>query len=100
MSGQLLREETTLKMFTSGDPGIGYVALGAWGYEATPAGCEQPLRLVERRGDIEGVKVLTVLDIDHDRSFAIFSNRAETDWGWIWASQGISAELASAVFCQ
>ncbi len=100
MSGQLLQEPTTLKMFTDGDPGIGYVALGAWGYQASPAGCEKPIRLVERRGDIEGVKVLTVLDIDNDRSFAIFSNRVETDWGWIWAGQGISAELASAVFCE
>lgn len=100
MSGQLLREQATLEMFTTGDPGIGYVALGVWGYEVTPTGCDQPLRLVERRGDIEGVKVLTVLDINNDRSFAIFSNRAETDWGWIWARQGISAELASAAFCQ
>ena len=99
MSGKVLGQQATLAAFAEGVPELGYVALGAWAYEATPQGCEAPLRLVERRGDIEGVHVLTMLDIANDRSFAAFSNRAETDWGWLWAGEGLAADLASRAFC-
>ncbi len=99
MSGDLLTQDEVIGAFTTGVPELGFVALGAWAYDAELPGCDAPLRLVERRGDIEGVHVLTMLDIEHDRSFAMFSNRAETDWGWIWARQGLAFDVATEVFC-
>ncbi|MCQ8185901.1 serine hydrolase domain-containing protein [Parvularcula maris] len=89
-----LREE-----FGRGVPELGYVALTVWGQEAQLEGCSETLSLIERRGHLKGTKILTLQAPDLQRSLVAFSNRDETDWGWIWAREGFAYELASTVFC-
>jgi CubicO group peptidase (beta-lactamase class C family) len=99
MAGEIVRDPALRAEMGRGVPELGYVGLTVWGYEATPDGCSAPLHIVERQGHLRGTKILTLQAPDLKRSIVAFSNRDETDWGWIWSGQGFSWDLASAVFC-
>lgn len=99
MDGKILKDEAVLNAFGEGNPRFGYVALSVWGYRGRLSGCEEPVRLIERQGDLGGTKVLVLMAPDLNRSIVAFSNRDETDWGWIWQGRGFSYDLASAAFC-
>jgi CubicO group peptidase (beta-lactamase class C family) len=94
VTDQRLREE-----FGRGVPELGYVALTVWGQEVQLDGCDGQVSLIERRGHLKGTKILTLQAPDLQRSLVAFSNRDETDWGWLWAREGFAYELASTVFC-
>ncbi|MEE4209513.1 MAG: serine hydrolase domain-containing protein, partial [Parvularcula sp.] len=97
--GGFISDHALRRAFETGVPELGYVALTAWAYNGRLGGCEEPVRIVERQGHLTGTKVLTLMAPDLGRSIVAFSNREETDWGWIWAGEGLSFELASAAFC-
>ena len=98
MDHRLLGAEATRVMWT-GDPQLGYVALGAWSFPARLAGCAKPIALVERRGEIGGVQVRNLMAPELHAALVVLSNTSRTDFGEIWQGKGLMHELASAAFC-
>lgn len=98
LDGRLLDADSAATAWT-GEPRLGYVALGAWAFPARLRGCEGPVRLVERRGEIGGVEVRNLLAPDLGRAMVVFADRSDLDFGEIWQGRGMSFELASAGFC-
>jgi CubicO group peptidase (beta-lactamase class C family) len=98
MSHQLLGIDATRVMWT-GDPRLGYVALGAWSFPATLAGCSEPVALVERRGEIGGVQIRNLIAPALGAAVVVLSNTAQTTFGEIWQGKGWMYGLASAAFC-
>lgn len=94
----LLGQAATDTMW-EGDPKLGYVALGAWGFDATLRGCAQPVKLVERRGAIGGVQVRNILVPGHGLAIVIFTNDGNFDFGEIWQGNGFSHDVISAAVC-
>ncbi len=83
----------------TGEPKLGYVALGAWAFETRLAGCKAAVKLVERRGDVGGVQVRNLIAPQLGASLVVFTNLAELDFGEVWQARGLSYELAAAAFC-
>lgn len=98
ISDNLLKPETRDLMWRS-EPAFGYAALGQWVYEAGLAGCAKPVRLVERRGAISGVKVLNIIAPDAQSIIIIFVNRENFDWGAIWSMKGFAYDVLNEVLC-
>lgn len=98
MTRRLLTPASTATMWT-GDPKLGHQALGAWAFPATLAGCDAPVRLVERRGAVGGTQVRNVIAPDLGLALVVFTNDASVDFGEIWQGKGLSHVLLSAAFC-
>jgi CubicO group peptidase (beta-lactamase class C family) len=91
--------EPSTKLMWTGEPRLGYVALGAWSFPAPLAGCSKPVALVERRGAIGGVQVRNVLAPAIGRALIVFTNSEAVDFGEVWQGKGLSHALLSAAFC-
>ncbi len=98
MQGRLLGEDA-LRTLWQGEPKLGYVALGAWSFQAPLAGCSAKVALIERRGEIGGVQVRNLIAPEMGAALIVFSNTAQTEFGEIWQGKGLSHELASLAFC-
>ena len=98
LTGKLL-EPGTRDLLWQGDPALGYEALGAWSFPAQLAGCDGPVNLIERRGDVAGIQVRNVIAPDLQRSIALFTNDDTVDFGEVWQGKGLSYDLLSAAFC-
>jgi CubicO group peptidase (beta-lactamase class C family) len=98
MTGKLLDAAAREAAWT-GNPRLGYVALGAWAFAAPLKGCDGPVRLVERRGEIGGVEVRNLIAPEIGRALVVFADRSDLDFGEIWQGRGLSFDLASAGFC-
>ncbi|MEM9168210.1 MAG: serine hydrolase domain-containing protein [Pseudomonadota bacterium] len=96
--GRLLGAAARAQLW-DGDPAFGYVALGAWSFEAPLAGCTGPLRLIERRGAVGGVQARNFIAPDRGRSVVIFANRADQDFGEVWMGAGLSYDVLAAALC-
>lgn len=83
----------------SGDPALGYVALGAWSFPAQLRGCAADIDLVERRGGIGGVQVRNVMAPQLGKALVMFTNDGDFAFGEIWQGAGFTYEAASAAFC-
>jgi D-alanyl-D-alanine carboxypeptidase len=99
MSGRLV-SPAGLRTLWAGEPKWGYVALGAWGFEAQLAGCAQPVQLVERRGDVGGIQVRNILAPALGMAVIVFTNLAEWEFGEVWQGKGFTHELLSAALCK
>lgn len=99
LQGRLLDKAATEEM-TRGDPKAGYAALGVWSFPARLAGCAGNVRLVERRGDFNGIQVRNLLAPDLQRALIVFTNDGAFEFGELWQGRGASFDLASAAFCQ
>lgn len=99
MSGRLV-SPAGLRTLWAGEPKWGYVALGAWGFEAQLAGCDQPVQLVERRGDVGGIQVRNILAPARGIAVLVFTNLAEWEFGEVWQGKGFTHELLSAALCE
>jgi D-alanyl-D-alanine carboxypeptidase len=98
LAGKLLKPETRAAMWT-GDPALGFMALGQWSFEAKPKGCTAPLRIVERRGGIGKTQVRNILLPDRGVSVIVFLNDPDFDFGEIWQGKGLSHDLLAAAAC-
>lgn len=101
MTGKLIPEAQRTIMWT-GDPKLGYAALGQWAFSAPIKGCgPEPVRFVERRGAIGGVVLRNIILPDLDMVVIMTANRAEADaeFGEIWQQRGISHDVLSAALC-
>lgn len=98
MNGALVSKDGTAAMW-KGEPALGYVALGAWAFEAPLGGCEGDVKLVERRGSVDGVQMRNIIAPDRDLALIVFTDNADAAFGEIWQGKGLSYDLASAAFC-
>ncbi|MGL5837185.1 MAG: serine hydrolase domain-containing protein [Sphingorhabdus sp.] len=98
MDGKLLSLES-LETLWDGRPELGYVALGQWVFEAPLAGCDKPVRIVERRGAIGGVQVRNLMVPQAKAAVVAITDRGEFDFGEIWQRSGFSYDLISAAVC-
>lgn len=101
MTGRLLPEAQREIMWT-GDPKLGFAALGQWAFSSPIKGCgATPVRIVERRGAIGGVVLRNIILPDLDMVVIMTSNRAEADaeFGEIWQQRGITHDVLAAALC-
>jgi D-alanyl-D-alanine carboxypeptidase len=98
MAYRLVSAASSQVMWT-GDPKLGYVALGAWSYDAQLLGCDKPVALVERRGDVGGIQVRNVIAPERGVAVIVFSNQAEFDFGEVWQGKGMTHDLLAAALC-
>ena len=98
MRGKLL-SPASLEILWAGEPKFGYVALGAWSFPASLAGCASEVALVERRGDIGGMQVRNLMAPALKRALVMVTNNGDFDFGEIWQGKGATWAVASAAFC-
>ena len=98
MRGDLLGKDALAEMW-NGDPALGYMALGQWSFAVPLAGCEAPVRIIERRGAIGAVEVRNFILPEKEISVVAFSQRAPFDFGEIWTGSGFSHDLLSSAAC-
>ena len=98
MNGRFVSEAGTAAMWT-GDSALGFMAPGALAYEAPLTGCPDKVKLVERRGSVDGVQMRNIIAPDKKLALLVFTDNADIVFGDIWKASGISFDLASAAFC-
>ncbi|MBC7500783.1 MAG: beta-lactamase family protein [Herminiimonas sp.] len=98
MNGQLLAPDA-LSIAWSGDPKLGYMALGVWSFPARLKGCGAPVRLVERRGEFGGTQLRNVIAPELGRAVILFTSDAAVDFGEVWQGKGLTHDLLSAALC-
>lgn len=98
MRGKLV-SKTGMEAMWKGDPALSDAAFGASAYEIMLAGCDDPVRLIERRGSIDGVQMRNIIAPDKNLALVVFTDNADAIFGDIWQAEGISYDLASAAFC-
>jgi CubicO group peptidase (beta-lactamase class C family) len=98
MSGKLMSAAARDEMW-KGEPSLGFVALGAWSFAAPLKGCTGPIKLIERRGSVDGVQSRNILAPELGRALIVFTPNAKFEFGEIWQGKGASYQLASAAFC-
>ena len=98
MNGTLMSADARDAMW-KGEPSLGYAALGAWSFAAPLEGCRGPVKLVERRGSVDGVQTRNIIAPDLKLALVVFTPQADYDFGEIWQAKGTSYKLASAAFC-
>jgi D-alanyl-D-alanine carboxypeptidase len=97
-TGKLLSSRSLAELW-KGVPSLGYEALGQWSYEASVAGCKDPVHLVERRGELGGILVANLMVPEQAVDVLLFSNRDETVWGDVWQGKGLLHDVLSATLC-
>lgn len=98
LDGRFLAKPTTAAMW-SGEPRFGNVAFGALAYPARLKHCPAPVDLVERRGELGGVRAVNVLAPGRDVALVAFSNTASTDFGHVLQGSGLLHDLLDAALC-
>ncbi len=98
MRGQLLGPAALAEMWR-GDPALGYMALGQWVFEVPLKGCEGPVKIVERRGDIGAVQVRNFILPDKQMAVVAFSQEKPFDFGEVWQGSGFAHDLLAAAAC-
>ncbi|WP_380872588.1 hypothetical protein ACFB49_35080 [Sphingomonas sp. DBB INV C78] len=98
MENRLLDRIQTSAMWT-GEPGLGFAALGAWSYSVPLKGCPDPVALIERRGAIDGVQVRNFLAPERRVAVILFTNRGDFDYGEVAGQSGFAHAMLAAALC-
>lgn len=98
MNGVLVSKKGTALMW-NGDPALGHAALGAWAYAVRLSGCEGEVKLIERRGAVDGVQMRNIIAPEKYLAVIVFTDNADAAFGDIRQGRGVSFDLASAAFC-
>lgn len=93
-----LSPETSRTMWT-GQPRLGYVALGAWAFEASIKGCSAPVPLVERRGAVSGVQVRNLIAPTLGMVVIAFTPSESFEFGEVWQGRGFTHDLLATALC-
>jgi CubicO group peptidase (beta-lactamase class C family) len=99
LMGDSLISAEMKREFWKGEPKLGYAALGVWSFPAPLKGCNEPVDLIERRGEIGGVQVRNIIAPKMRKAIVVFVNRADWEFGEIWQGSGFSHDLLSAALC-
>ena len=98
MRGELLGSAALAEMWR-GDPALGYMALGQWVFEVPLKGCDAPVKIVERRGDIGAVQVRNFILPGKRLAVVAFSQEKPFDFGEVWQGSGFAHDLLAAAAC-
>lgn len=98
LSGKLLSDASRATLWES-DPALGYMALGQWVFEAPLEGCDTPVKMVERRGNIGKYQVRNIIMPDRDIAMALVTDQEDFDFGEIWSGSGAMYKALSAAAC-
>lgn len=98
LDGTLLSERSRAVLW-NGEPQLGYMALGQWVFEA-PLGCDVPLQIVERRGNIGKYQVRNIILPQNGTMFALVTANGEFDFGEIWTGSGPMHDVLGVVACR
>ena len=82
-----------------GQPGLGFIALGQWVFDARLKGCAAPVKIVERRGAIGGVEIRNFILPDRHLALVVFTDHSPFAFGEIWQGTGFSHDLLAAAVC-
>jgi CubicO group peptidase (beta-lactamase class C family) len=93
-----LSPENTRTMW-AGEPRLGYVALGAWAFEASIKGCSAPVPLVERRGAVSGVQVRNLIAPTLGVVVIAFTPSESFEFGEVWQGRGFTHDLLATALC-
>lgn len=88
----------TRTMWT-GEPRLGYVALGAWAFEASIRGCSESTPLVERRGAVSGVQVRNLIAPTLGVVVIAFTPSESFEFGEVWQGRGFTHDLLATTLC-
>lgn len=100
MDGRLLGENARDVLWT-GDPALGYMALGQWVFSAPLKGCNEPVRMIERRGAIGKYQVRNIILPESGTTVALVTDRSEQDFdfGEIWTGKGPMHDVLATLAC-
>ncbi|QZD89141.1 beta-lactamase family protein [Qipengyuania aurantiaca] len=100
MEDRLLSEEAREEMW-DGVPNLGYTALGQWEAMLPLDGCDEPVRVIERRGAVRGYQARNFIIPDFGIAVVAFTPRGEEEYafGEPWSREGFSFELLSVAVC-
>ena len=98
MRGDLLGKEAMAQMW-DGDPALGFMALGQWVFAVALEGFAEPVRIVERRGDIGAVRVQNFILPEKELAVVAFSQAKPFEFGEVWMGSSFSYDLLSAAAC-
>lgn len=98
MNHRLVSPQGTAEMW-KGDPALGSMSLGALAFETPLAGCEGSVKLVERRGSIDGVQMRNIIAPEKQLALVVFTGNADAEFGDLREGKGVSYDLASVAFC-
>jgi CubicO group peptidase (beta-lactamase class C family) len=98
MAQRWLSAEHTRTMWT-GVPQLGYVALGAWAFDARIAGCAAPVALVERRGAVDGAQVRNLIAPALGLVVIAFTPSERFEFGEVWQGRGFTHDLLALALC-
>ncbi|WP_435202511.1 serine hydrolase domain-containing protein [Qipengyuania sp. 902] len=98
LDGRLLSPEARAEMWKS-DPALGHMALGQWVYDVPLAGCDGPVRIVERHGAIGGYQLRNFILPETEMALVLAVKDENFDFGELWQQQGRSFDILSAAAC-
>jgi len=96
-SDTLLTKHYREIMFTA-DKSLGYVALGSWVYPASFAGRKVKPQLVERQGEIGGIRTLNLRVPEDAVSIVVLSNTDATDISATYLQKGLAFSLLKSLY--
>lgn len=99
LDGKLLNTASREAMWTA-NPSNGFLNAFQWTYPAPLAGCDAPVRIVERQGLIGGIELRNWLLPESGRVLIVFSRKRPTELGDPWQGKGLAFDLLSAVACR
>ncbi len=98
MQGKLLPTAQREAMWQS-TADNGYYGFFQWIYEAPLAGCDKPVRIVERQGLIGGIELRNYVLPETGRALILFSRKRPTNLGDPWEGKGLAFDLLSQAIC-
>ena len=99
LQGELLSEAARAEMWR-GDPDLGFMALGQWVFDARLDRCDEPVRIVERRGRILDYQLRNFILPDLDKSLVVGAIGSGFEFGELWQGSGVAHDLLSALACE
>ncbi len=98
---RLLPEDALQTMWT-GDPALGYMALGQWAFDAPLEGCIGDVRIIERRGAIGKYQLRNIILPDRGIILAMATDQGEDtfSFGEVWSGSGFTFDILSTAACQ
>jgi D-alanyl-D-alanine carboxypeptidase len=90
---------TQRELMWESTPDNGFYGFFQWIYPAPLAGCDKPVRIVERQGLIGGIELRNYLLPESGRGLILFSRKRPTNLGDPWEGKGLAYDLLSRVAC-
>lgn len=98
MRGKLVPEVQRELMWQS-TADNGFYGFFQWIYPAPLAGCDKPVRIVERQGLIGGIELRNYILPETGRALILFSRKRPTNLGDPWEGKGLAFDMLSKVAC-